>query len=197
MRKEILQEDNLIKQSIANNSFGNVVWEMLIFLKYSTIALVAWLFIPTFIHELGHYLAGILIGLKSVSFEIFPIPYVSFDTSNCTPTGLAFIGISGILLPYIVLITILMILRKKKKRKEVILILLLNEVACILSLVINIGYSILYWTGSNIKEDDISIVFSNSNIPTPIIFATFLILLLIILTVFLKCKDYMVYKDME
>ena len=65
------------------------------------IAMFTAIFIYPLLHELGHYLAALLVGADVVEMSIFPMPYVSMFVDPYDSLGQAVIGMCGMIFPMI------------------------------------------------------------------------------------------------
>ncbi len=54
-----------------------------------------------FLHELGHYIATVLLGGSNISIQLFPATFVSGEIANPTKWHYTVIGLSGLFLPMI------------------------------------------------------------------------------------------------
>lgn len=66
------------------------------------IGLLTAVVIYPFLHELGHSLATIILGGKVVEFHLFPLPNMLCDGSRLNNNALAFIGLCGMLFPFLI-----------------------------------------------------------------------------------------------
>lgn len=65
------------------------------------IALFTAIFIYPLLHELGHFLAALLVGAEVAEMSIFPMPYVSMFVDPYDSLGRAVIGMCGMIFPMI------------------------------------------------------------------------------------------------
>lgn len=54
-----------------------------------------------FLHESGHSLVALLVGARIIDFNILPIPFVVCEVSTIDITEQIFIGLGGIVFPYV------------------------------------------------------------------------------------------------
>ena len=66
------------------------------------IGLLTAVVIYPFLHETGHSLATIILGGKVVEFHLFPLPNMLCDGSRLSNNALAFIGLCGMLFPFLI-----------------------------------------------------------------------------------------------
>ena len=65
------------------------------------IAMFTAIFIYPLLHELGHFLAALLVGAEVIEMSIFPMPYVSMFVDPYDSLGQAVIGMCGMIFPMI------------------------------------------------------------------------------------------------
>ena len=75
-----------------------IIWLLIIGL------FTAVLLYPT-LHELGHSLTTIILGGKVLEFHLFPLPNMLCDGSSVGKIGLVMIGLSGMLIPFLISIS--------------------------------------------------------------------------------------------
>lgn len=63
--------------------------------------LVVAIIIYPFIHESGHVLATLISGGKVKEFMVFPLPNILSDVSGISNASFVFIGLSGVMLPFL------------------------------------------------------------------------------------------------
>ena len=121
------------------------------------IAMFTAIFIYPLLHELGHYLAALLVGAEIVEMSVYPIPYVSMLVDSYDSLGQAVIGMCGMIFPMTC-----MIFRPKRFVGSIVVntIMFVNALAWLLSCVA-LGANQLGICWEN--EDVISVVYNMKN----------------------------------
>lgn len=126
-------------------------------IKIAAITLVG-LFIAVILypilHEGGHSLAAVMAGAEIKEFNLFPLPNVLCDVQAVTLPGLILIGLSGMILPFLI---VSMVQPRKFWGWYVCFIL---RGICLLTFGISLTAIILYWFGTEIANEDIMKVIS-------------------------------------
>ena len=118
------------------------------------------IFIYPFLHELGHVIASVLLGLQCREFHLLPMPYVLCDMSQAREIDYYIVGSAGILFPII----ISQLLRPFYNKNifidfTVFIIEGISALACAISLI----SIFLLQFGYELKEDDITSVLIKTN----------------------------------
>lgn len=77
--------------------------------KIATITIVGLIIaviVYPFLHEGGHSLAAVIVGAKVEEFNLYPLPNVLCSVQSVGTMGLVVIGISGMLLPFLLTVII-------------------------------------------------------------------------------------------
>jgi len=146
------------------------------------------IFIYPFLHELGHVIASLLLGLQCREFHLLPMPYVLCDMSQAREIDYYIVGSSGIIFPIISS----QLLRPFYNKNifidfTVFIIEGISALACAISLI----SIFLLQFGYELKEDDITSVLIKANsslLFTGIISALLSIGLVIIVILMLRQK---------
>lgn len=102
------------------------------------------------LHESGHSLATILAGGKVTEFKLFPLPYITCETSAINTSGTIMIGISGVLFPLLLSWLIYM------DNFWIWLTGLYLNYICLLSFSISLYGCIKYLAGAPVVNEDIT-----------------------------------------
>ena len=79
-------------------NFGDVVLYVKLIWMYLTAMFTA-IFIYPVLHEMGHFLAALLVDADVVEMSVFPLPHVSVLVDSKNSWGQAAIGMGGLLFP--------------------------------------------------------------------------------------------------
>lgn len=101
------------------------------------------------IHEAGHALSAILFGADIKELRIFPNAYVICDVSNARKFGKIVIGLSGVLLPFLLTVFV------QPKRFWGWFTCFIVRGVCILSFGISFFAIVLFNLGREIENEDI------------------------------------------
>lgn len=66
------------------------------------VGLFAAIILYPFLHESGHSIIAVFVGAEIVEFNLLPLPYIVCEISEVGNIGKAFIGLGGIVIPFIV-----------------------------------------------------------------------------------------------
>ena len=66
------------------------------------LSLITTILIYPFLHELGHVIATILVGIEFSEFHLFPVPYVLCNMVNAGRMEYFVVGFAGVLFPFVV-----------------------------------------------------------------------------------------------
>lgn len=102
------------------------------------------------LHEGGHSLAAVIVGAKVEEFNLYPLPNVLCNVQSVGPVGLVIIGLSGMLLPF--LLTVLIQPRKFWSW----FICFATRGICILSFVISLYAAAVFQTGLKMVNEDMT-----------------------------------------
>ena len=70
-------------------------------IKLLVVGLINAIFLYPLIHEISHSIIAIIVGAKVVDINILPVPSVLCDIKQVESASIVFIGMSGMILPYI------------------------------------------------------------------------------------------------
>lgn len=146
------------------------------------IAIFTATFICPLLHELGNFLAALLVGADVVEMSIFPMPYVSMFVDPYDSLGRAAIGMCGMMFPMICIM-----FRPKRFVSSIVVstIVFINALAWLLSCVAIVANRLGFcWE----NEDVITVIRSMEDTET-LVFFFCLVAFIIILYVLLKRKN--------
>ncbi len=129
-----------------------LVMQMKDALKVAAITIVglfiAVIFYPI-LHEGGHSLAAVIAGAEVKEFNLFPLPNVLCDVQAVTIPGLILIGLNGMILPFLIVSVV-----QPRKFWSWYVCFILRGI-CLLSFGISLIAIILYWSGTQMANEDI------------------------------------------
>lgn len=102
------------------------------------------------LHEAGHSLAAILMGGRILRFHLFPLPYVLCEMGLISDWGIGVVGLSGMLLPFILSIVF------RFNHFWVWYSGFVVKGICMLSFVISLVAIACYMAGTPIENEDIT-----------------------------------------
>lgn len=167
----------------------NIGDNLKLILKFFALLIVGLLIaviIYPFLHETGHSLLAMIFGAKIMDFQILPIPSVLLKmSSSISEFDFVLIGLSGMLLPYLISI----LLPAKTFWKWYVRIAL--RLICMLSFTMSIASILMYQKGSPMPNDDITIILQN--FPQYMPFCFVILTLLLIVSMIMFVKDFVIF----
>lgn len=171
---------------LCHYNIGDILKSILKFILLFIIGLsVAIIFYP-FLHETGHSITALILGAKIIDFQIFPIPSVLLEMNSSTSKmDFLTIGISGMLLPFVISFLLL----SNSFWKWYVKIAL--RLICIISFISGMISIFAYQKGSILQNDDIVILLQNS--PQYTLFYFVILVLLLILAIIMFANDFVIF----
>ena len=72
------------------------------FIGLFVVGLITAVFVYPIMHELGHLIVALLLDVKIIDINLFPLSYIICDFEGIGDLGVAAVGLGGALLPFIV-----------------------------------------------------------------------------------------------
>ena len=141
------------------------------------------------LHEFGHMFIAIIVGADLVEFNLFPIPNVLFDVGKISIASNVMIGAGGVILPFILSVTI------NSKRFWLWYIGLIINIICCVSFIISVLGCALFSFSKPIENEDISQMLNFC--PNTVILWMILFIILIAYTVIRICKSHPLKRCIE
>lgn len=135
-----------------------------------------------FLHELGHAIATLAVGVECKEFHLLPAPYVLCDMSTAGNTDFYIVGFAGVVFPMI-MVSLMRLLARKSIYVDYLTFVIegITLLACMISLI----SIILMKFGYEFQEDDVINVLvkteaSGTKKSITILFLLFLVIVVII-----------------
>lgn len=153
------------------------------------VGLIIAVIVYPFLHEGGHSLAAVIVGAKVEEFNLYPLPNVLCSVQPVGTMGLVVIGISGMLLPFLLTAMI------QPKRFWSWYICFTTRGICLLSFVIAFFAVAVFQTDLKMVNEDITQVMQL----TPDYKGLYVIVLLCLIAwdIFLVIKSHPIRRCME
>ena len=91
----------LLRPEFGKNSCGDDMKDALKIAAITIVGLFIAVIVYPFVHEVGHSLAAVIVGAKVEEFNLYPLPNVLCSVQSVGTKGLVVIGMSGMLLPFL------------------------------------------------------------------------------------------------